>query len=871
MATAGNISVGVRFTAHDGISVVARRMSTSVDALRAPFQNVERSTSGLGRALGSLPALGGGLTQLSSRASALGQTLSSISGPDSATTVQLENHLDGATSRASALSRALVSINGPNDEAVSEFAGRVALATSNTTTLGRALAALPSPTSPQSAADLLSVALGKSARETDELGGALSRLPTSTLQKPNDDARTLPPPLVEAARAADELGAALRLPSLAPSIAEAQELRQELRQGQKAGIWLHSTLMRRIPLNRQVDPLQARHTARLRQFRAERAGPSVEVAPQRMWSPIESMPRRPLGWRDPVDVQHESRQREQRAARATRQQPSVILDPSLGMTVTRLGRSLETIKHRATDTRAAFGAASSSLKTWAMQAGVAVGTGALLMRSQLRLMATIADQRAALVGLTGSTALADGAQKQIFRSAQTLALPVEQLTDSWIRLRAQGLEPTESLLTGMRAAAVGTGRTFDDLARAVEDAGKGNWAKFDGFGFQVDETSARVRLRWVDDVGKKQVAILDKHNKQQISGELAAILNARYGAAWKARENQTEDALARVGNHWYRFRARVAEVMGPALTRVLTQFTERVEQWASSGQLDAWADKVGDTISRGLGWLETNGPAIVSSIGTIATGIGWLTEAVGGAGNMLLLLGGLWVAKPIIMMARFGMSLWRLTGAVAATGKSFLGLGGIIGRLSGVAGKAFSSIGTVVVRAFSGLGGLAVRAITTMAPLMGKALMSLGSALLPLIAQLGAVLAAGFAGWKLGTLIDEQITKALGGKSLGESVFDWWKGNDEQKKIDEAGEAQRLKTLALLRSTSAPPIETTAPAVAPIWTPNTPPTPPEQNEMSGKIVVELAGPGAERAKVKQVRSRGLELDVDAGLALGVTG
>lgn len=94
----------------------------------------------------------------------------------------------------------------------------------------------------------------------------------------------------------------------------------------------------------------------------------------------------------------------------------------------------------------------------------------------------------------GSNAAADVAFKQIVDFATKTPFQVNELTDSFVKLKNRGFEPTEKEMTKLGDLAAGQGKSFLQLTEALLDAQTGEFERLKEFGIKANKEGDKVRF-----------------------------------------------------------------------------------------------------------------------------------------------------------------------------------------------------------------------------------------------------------------------------------------------------------------------------------------------------------------------------------------
>ena len=133
--------------------------------------------------------------------------------------------------------------------------------------------------------------------------------------------------------------------------------------------------------------------------------------------------------------------------------------------------------------------------------------------------------KSSLKTVTGSTQEASIAFDLIERFAATTPFDINEVTQSFIKLKALGLDPSESALRSYGNTASAMGKSLDQMIEAVADAATGEFERLKEFGIRASTQGDEVKFTF------QGVTTTVKNNAEEISGYLQSIGNNQFGSA----------------------------------------------------------------------------------------------------------------------------------------------------------------------------------------------------------------------------------------------------------------------------------------------------------------------------------------------------
>ena len=279
-------------------------------------------------------------------------------------------------------------------------------------------------------------------------------------------------------------------------------------------------------------------------------------------------------------------------------------------------------RNLATSTKGVTGMKKSSAGLGVgLKALAAVGATAFAFKGIVATTARFEDLRTTLTSVTGSVNAGADAFKDISKFATSTQFGIEELTNTYIKLKTAGIEPTEALLT-----------TFTDTAAVTTDQIGTLEAMTDLFSRTISGGLGLEELNRLADRGVPVFRILEQQmgltrlevaefgktaeGAQKITAALTKGLNSEFGGA-------TQDRLKNLSVSMSNFSiatTNAADVFGqgfsPALNEITTQLTDFVT--ANEDAVVAMGELVGDGLQ-----------FIVDNIEPLATGLGVLVAAWG--------------------------------------------------------------------------------------------------------------------------------------------------------------------------------------------------------------------------------------------------
>ena len=256
-----------------------------------------------------------------------------------------------------------------------------------------------------------------------------------------------------------------------------------------------------------------------------------------------------------------------------------------------------------------------------LKAMAAVGATAFAFKGIVQTTARFEDLRTTLTSVTGSVKGGADAFKDISKFATTTQFGVEELTNTYIKLKTAGIEPTQALLT-----------TFTDTAAVTTDQLGSLEAITDLFSRTVSGGLGLEELNRLADRGVPVFRILEEQlgltrlevaefgktadGAKKITDALTKGLNKEFGGATQDRLKNLSVAMSNFGIAATNAQDTFGQGFAPALNQITTQLTDFIT--ANEDAVVALGELVGDGLQ-----------FVVDNIEPLATGLGVLIAAWG--------------------------------------------------------------------------------------------------------------------------------------------------------------------------------------------------------------------------------------------------
>lgn len=444
-------------------------------------------------------------------------------------------------------------------------------------------------------------------------------------------------------------------------------------------------------------------------------------------------------------------------------------------------------------------------KLGARLAVVGGGAGWFIKTQLIDTASQFEQYRSVLETIEGSSEKAGKSLDWVSDFAAKTPYELGEVTESFVRLRAYGINPMDGTLRTLGDTAAAMGKPVMQAVEAIADAVTGENERLKEFGIKAQKNDGRIRYEYTDRDGKTRFKEVQASNREQIRSTLMAIWNERYAGAMDKMSRTYKGMMSNLMDQWTRFKMMVMERGAfDFLKAKLEGILKKVDAMAASGQLKELADVWGKKLSAGIKAAWDAAIGFWGALKGVGAVVSWVAEKMGGYENLGKAVAALMAGKLVLSVA--------------------------------VLAASFVNLGVVALPA-------AVTALSAMIPVVA----TLYATLAPLLPILAVIAAGGIIGWKVGKVVNEGIGgfmgKITGLKYKGSGAIGEWAYDRSDKPWQETGAIN----LSKMRKTSSPQAKA---------------------DVGGTIKLEIVD-SPYKVKVKDMKTTnpGVNFNFDAGLLL----
>lgn len=231
-------------------------------------------------------------------------------------------------------------------------------------------------------------------------------------------------------------------------------------------------------------------------------------------------------------------------------------------------------------------------------AGVLVGTGlGILGRSVVDTSAQFETFAATLETIEGSAEKAQASLDWIAEFGKTTPYDVAQVTDSFVKLKAYGIDPiADDALRTLGDTAAAMGKPLNQAVEAFADAATGEFERLKEFGIKAKTEGDNVTFAWTEN--GKELTKTVKKSSTEIRGFLLETMGDRFAGAMDRQSKTWVGMMSNLGDTWVDFQRRIGEAgFFDLVSSKLEQLLNWLGKLDKDGTLDRWAQNLSDILS----------------------------------------------------------------------------------------------------------------------------------------------------------------------------------------------------------------------------------------------------------------------------------
>jgi hypothetical protein len=160
--------------------------------------------------------------------------------------------------------------------------------------------------------------------------------------------------------------------------------------------------------------------------------------------------------------------------------------------------------------------------------------------------------------IEGSSEKAGESMDWITEFAKTTPYELGSVAESFVKLRAYGINPTDGTLKALGDTASAMGKPLSQAVEAMADAVVGENERLKEFGIRASKEGDKIAYSWTNSSGEMKRTVID-NNSDIIESTLEAILNSKYEGAMEKQSKTFDGLMSNMSNQWTIFQKKVMD------------------------------------------------------------------------------------------------------------------------------------------------------------------------------------------------------------------------------------------------------------------------------------------------------------------------
>lgn len=241
--------------------------------------------------------------------------------------------------------------------------------------------------------------------------------------------------------------------------------------------------------------------------------------------------------------------------------------------------------------------------------------------------------------IEGSSSKAKKSMAWVEEFASKTPYQLKQVTDSFVKLKAYGINPIDGTLKTLGNTASAMGKDINQAVEAMANAVTGENERLKEFGIKAAKQGNQIAYSWADSSGKAKHIIIE-NNREIIQSTLESIFNSKYTGAMEEQSKTLNGMLSNMQDNYTKFQKNIMDgglhnYFKALATEINKRFLDSFEKTTNAGKV--WANKFIDFINEvinGVGFLVDAITVIRVVLNTIELGFKYLVKGIVEAFNV---------------------------------------------------------------------------------------------------------------------------------------------------------------------------------------------------------------------------------------------
>jgi len=235
--------------------------------------------------------------------------------------------------------------------------------------------------------------------------------------------------------------------------------------------------------------------------------------------------------------------------------------------------------------------------------------------------------------IEGSSSKAKDAMAWITDFTKSTPYELANVTDSFVKLKSYGIDPTDGTLRTLGDTASAMGKSLNQAVEAMADAVTGENERLKEFGIKASKEGEKITYNWTSASGEMKTKVID-NNSKIIQSTLEAIFNSKYVGAMEAQSKTLEGMISNINDSYTIFQKNVmengiydyvkalAKVFGEELSTAFDTTSKNIAPFANS-----IIDGI-NSIIRAVGFMKDSLTGIQLVTTSIELGFFYMTKGI---------------------------------------------------------------------------------------------------------------------------------------------------------------------------------------------------------------------------------------------------
>jgi len=220
-----------------------------------------------------------------------------------------------------------------------------------------------------------------------------------------------------------------------------------------------------------------------------------------------------------------------------------------------------------------------------------------------------------LVTIEGSQARAASSMEWITDFTARTPYELEGVTESFVRLRAYGIDPVNGTLRTLGDTSAAMGKPLIASVEALADAMTGENERLKEFGIKAKVQGDEITYNWVDASGRARTSVT-QNNAKMIESTLTAIWNEKYAGGMERLATTWEGMSSNMSDQWTLFKKNIGDAgVFESSKGVLADLLLEIDN--NREGVDELAKSISDNLITSMQWIVTGGALAAKGLSTL--------------------------------------------------------------------------------------------------------------------------------------------------------------------------------------------------------------------------------------------------------------